>query len=234
MRELAAGLALAAALNAALVPPPARGARGLPAHLAPDTAVETAAFVSLGLRRMEADLELIRMLVYYGSPEPEQQRREEEIEKAGGEGETLFGGGRYPEIFPRARRINDLDPKFGYAVLYAAGALAFNLDRPQQALDLLTRALERDPLNLQYQAYIAAVGFHRHGDMKRALEVLEPTLARPDCPTMIKSLVAFMDRRSGRRVEAARVYRDILATSRDAGYRRAAETALAELAAEAH
>lgn len=242
MRELAAGLLLAAALNAAVFPDlrggaplsSGRVARGVPTKVSADTAVETAAFLGLGLRRLAADLELIRMLVYYGSPEPDQARREQAEEAAGGEGEKLYGGGHYPEILPRALSMLQLDPAYSYPVLYAAGALAFNLGRPAEALDLLAEARRRDPDNLQYAAYVAAVGFSRHGDLPRALAAIEPTLARPDCPTMIKSMVAFMYRRLGRRADAIRVFRDILATSRDEGYRRNARVALSELSAEPH
>jgi tetratricopeptide (TPR) repeat protein len=217
MRELAAALALSAAVN--LAPRPAVAPRPLP-RLAPDTAIETATLLSLGMRRLAADLELVRLLVYYGSAEP--SIPENRLEN---------GGGQYPEIGPRSRRILELDPSFSFAVLYGAGALAFNLDRPDEALELVASALERDPRNLEYRAYAGAIGFHRKGDTARALALLEPMLSQADCPTMIKSMVAFMYKRSGRRAEAVRVYRDILRTSRDAGYRATARNMLRELGA---
>lgn len=220
MRELALGLLLAGAVNAAFIPAARPPSRGVPMRLSPETAVETAGLMSLGMRRMAADLELVRLLVYYGTPE-----------EGASEHESENGLGRYPELLPRARRILDLDPKFSYAVLYGAGALAFNLSRPNEALDLLEDALKREPDNAQYRAYIGAVGFQKSGDTSRVLAVLEPTLSRPDCPTMIKSMVAFMYKRLGRRAEAIRVYRDILGTTRDAGYRATAEHALVELGA---
>lgn len=231
MRELAAGLLLSAALNAGLAPIAQPPPRGVPTGLSPDTAIETAGLLSLGMRRMAADLQLIRLLVYYGSPEEAVMKATEEIEKRGGEGEKLYATGRYPEMLPRARRILELDPKFSYAVLYGAGALAFNVGRPDEALDLLAEALQRDPDNAEYRAYVGAVAFAKKGDTSRVLALLEPTLARPDCPTMIKSMVAFMYRRLGRRADAIRVYDDILATSRDAGYRATARYALRELGA---
>jgi tetratricopeptide (TPR) repeat protein len=181
------------------------------------------------MRRMAADLGLIRMLVYYGTPEAEQARREEQAESAGKHGEELFGQGHYREILPRARRIRSLDPRYSYPVLYASGALAFNLGRPQEALDLLGEALKDDPGNEEYKAYVGGIGFAQSGDLPRVIAMLEPTLSRSDCPTMIKAMVALMYRKVGRRDDAARVYRDILATSRDEGYRGQAAHALAEL-----
>lgn len=207
MRELLLGAALCAGVNAGTssLRPPMRAAAP---KLEAESAVQTTGLMSLGMRRLAADLELIRLLVYYGTPEP-------------GQSESAFenGGGHFPEVGPRARRILDLDPSFSYAAFYAAGALAFNLERPDEALDLLETAGKNDPANAQYALYVAAVGLARKGDARRAVEALEPMLASPDCPTMLKSMAALMHRRLGHKKRAAEIYLDILGTSRDSGYR---------------
>jgi len=223
MRELAAGLALCAALNAgffaAWTPPP----RPIPLKLDPETAIESAGLLSLGMRRVAADAGMIRLLIYYGT-----------VETGSDEEAAVQGGGSYPEIGARARRILALDPTFSYASLWAAGALAFNLKRPDEALALLDDALKADPGNWKYRAYVAAIGFKKKGDSGRVLALLEPTLSQPDCPTMIKSMVAFLYERAGRRDDAIRVYREILATSRDEGYRHNARRKLEELGVSPH
>ncbi len=219
------GLALCALLNAAaagLRPPVGLG--GLARALSPETAVETAALFSLGMRRLAADAGLVRLLLYYGSAEEEGVHAHEGRDHA-----HSWGGGRYDELGPRALRILDADPTFSYAALYSAGALAFNLDRPEEALRVLEDALRRDPRNFQYKAYIAAVGFHKKGQPEGVLRLLEPVLSEPDCPTMIKNMAAFLYVRAGRRREAAALYREIHETSRDEGYRRLAERELARL-----
>lgn len=234
MRELALGVALACAVNAGARALVAVASRGVPLRLSPETAVQTAGLMSLGMRRMAADLELIRLLVYYGSREPGQEEIEDEAEKGGFDPlhpDRFWGGGHYPEIGPRARRILELDPSFSYPVLYGAGALAFNLNRPGEALALLEEALKREPKNNEYRAYLGAIGFHKQGDVERVLALLAPTLSQPDCPTMVKSMVAYMYKRAGKRSEAIRIYHDILATTRDAGYRATAERMLQELGA---
>lgn len=223
MRALAAGLVLTAVLNLAARPlqPPPRPAEVRPT---PDQAVEAAGFLSLGMRRLAADVALTRMLIYYGTPEKDEHGHEH-----GGRGEG-YGGGHYDELGPRARAIMALDPSFSYATLYAAAALAFNLKRPDEALDLVAQGLKSDPGNVQYKAYAAAIGIYQQKDgLARTLELLEPTLAEPDCPTMLKSMVAFLYKRSGRREKAVALYREIAATSRDAGYRSLARNALSEL-----
>lgn len=228
MRALALALAACAGLNALLMrarPPRPPDPLGL--RLEAASAVETASLLSLGMRRLAADLGLIRMLVYYGTPESDHGEEAHVFDPE--HPEKFWGGGVYPELGPRAERLLDIDPSFSYAALYAAGALAFNLNRPEEALEVLRYGLARDPGNYQYHAYVAAIGFHRHGDTLSVVRLLEPGLASPDCPTMIKSMMAFLYKKIGRKEKAVRLYREILETSRDPGYRSVAERMLKEL-----
>ncbi|MDD5629566.1 MAG: hypothetical protein PHU21_10915 [Elusimicrobia bacterium] len=230
MRALLAACAACALLNGVglrLGPAP----WPLRQSLGPDSALETAALLSLGMRRLAADLGLVRMLIYYGTPESGGHEAHEEHEGHDpfdpAHPELSWGGGSYPELGPRALRILDADPSFSYAALLAAGALAFNLNRPEEALRLLDYARSRDPRNSEYQAYVAAIGFHRRGDPQGVISRLEPVLRAPDCPVMVKHLVAVLYVRAGQRGKARNLYREIRDTSKDAGYRRMAEAALA-------
>lgn len=236
MRWLAVGVALSAALNGGLRWLAPRAGVGRELKLEAETAVSTAALLSFGMRRLAADLGLMRLVVYYGSPESEPAAGHEPgdgHDHGGGfdpvHPERFWGGGDYPEIGPRARRILDVDPTLDYAALFASGALAFNLNRPDEALDVLRFALARDPDNLQYRAYAGAIGFHRKGDAAQVIALLEPTLSDPSTPTMIKSMLAFLYRRSGHKRKAVQLYLHILETSRDEGYRGQARRALEEL-----
>lgn len=218
MRSLAVALLGAVFLNLAFLPsrPVLPGLSVL--RLDQESALRVAGFLSLGMRRAAADVELIRLLVYYGTPEEGRHGHE-------------WGGGEYPELGLRARRALDLDPSLRYAALVGAGALAFNLQRPDEALALLSHALSRDPGYWQYRAYAGAIAFHRKGDVESAIRLLEPALDEPDCPTLIKSMTAFLYRRTGQREKAVRLYRLIHSTSRDPGYRGQAERALRALGA---
>jgi tetratricopeptide (TPR) repeat protein len=236
VRELALGLAAAAGLHAVFLGGPPSGRRA-PSNFSADTAVETVGFLSLGMRRLAADLGLIRMLVYYGTPEDESGHEGHGHPPGGHDAydpahpELSWGGGHYPELLARARAIRALDPRYDYPVFYAAGALAFNLNRPSQALDLLEEALRDDPGSAQLKAYVGAIGFLKQGDGRRVVEMLEPTLADPDCPTMIKMMLALMYRQQRRPADAVRLYREVLATSRDEGYKAQARHALSTLGA---
>lgn len=193
--------------------------------LNPDTAVESAGLYSLGLRRAAADLGLVRMLIYYGTSENPDGTPEVET---GHEGHH-HSHGMHRELLPRALAIIDADPSFTYSVLYAAGALAFNLNRPDEALRLLSYALSRDPRNAALRSFAAAIGFHKKGDINGVIALLEPLLEDQDCPTMTKHLLAYLYRKAGRVDRARSLYADILEHSRDEGYRTMAAAALREL-----
>lgn len=216
----ALGLAAAAALEPRL-------GSGLPSlagvHLDPATAIEDLAFLGLGMRRQAADLHFIRLLQYYGTPEQGESQAHEHDEKA-------YGGGDYPEMLPRAQRLLELDPYFRYGVLYAAGALAFNLDRPEQALVLLHAALLGDPRAWRYHLYIAAIAYRKDRQFGKLVGVLEPALSDPDCPAMLKAIVAGIYVKLGRRDRALALYRDIAENSRDPEYRELARTRYRRLA----
>lgn len=222
MRFWAAGLALILAGNAWVsrrFSPPFPDPTTL--SLTPESAVRTGVLVSMGMRRLAADLELIQLLIYYGTSE---NGVEEEPEA------FTFGKGNYPEIKSRVLRIIALDPSFRYAALYGAGALAFNLDRQVEALDILRVAAERDPKEWKYRMYAGAIAAQKKGDPGLIVRELTPVLSDPDCPTMLKHMLAFLNRRLGRREEAVRIYRDIL-RSRDPSYYPSARRALTELGA---
>lgn len=189
-------------------------------HLSHEDAVESAGLLSLGMRRLAADLAFTRLLMYYGS---EDERLSDQ--------DLHNGKGDYPELAARTMRILDLDPWFSYAAHYTAAALAFNMDKPNQALEVLRYAAARDPRNWQYRSYMAAIGFRRQGEARKVLLELSPVLRDPECPTMLKHIVAFLNRRLGHREEAIRLYRDVL-QSRDKSYHAMARAALRELGAE--
>lgn len=231
----AAVLAFSAALNYLVMPlVPSRGVDRLGLNAESETALEGAGLVALGMRRLAADLGIIRLIIYYGSPEEHDDdghghgsRAHEDFDPA--HPERHYGGGRYPLMGMKAKRLLDLDPAFKYPVLFAAGSLAFNLNRPDEAFELLTYALETDPKDLQYRTYIAAIALHRKGDVEGVIKILEPALSQPDCPTMIKSMMAYIYRKNGYMQKAIALYLDIYANSRDAGYKNIAKEKLKEL-----
>ncbi|MFH1620398.1 MAG: hypothetical protein ABIG11_10925 [bacterium] len=196
-----------------------------PDEIAPfaDSSMFDAFAVALGLRRLAADISFIRLMQYYGTSE-----HSEEESGHCHHGED-YGGDEYPEFFERARHVLDLDPYFRHAVLYAAGALAFNLGLPDEAVELITRVRRFDPKEWKYSAYLAAIGYKGARNPRQVADTLYPVIEDPECPTMIKQLVAFLSKRIKRYHKAAEIYEDIIRTSKDEGYIRNARQELQKL-----
>ncbi len=183
---------------------------------------EVILFLNLGMRRVAADIEMIRLLIYYGQHEA----MNDEIDVNKGSKSPLE---LYPEIGPRAERILALAPSFSYVRLYTAGALAFNLARPDEAIHLLKEGIQFDPQNGMYKAYIAAIAFSTHGDPEKVAEALSPYLKDRDCPSMLKNIVASIYLKIGKPALAAELYRELL-SSKDANYQEVARKMLQKIA----
>ncbi len=181
--------------------------------------------LALGARRLAADLWFVRLMQYYGTRElaPGEEEQEYAWLLPHGEHEphdqhAENGEGRYPEFLPLALHVMQLDPGFTAAGLYAAGSLAFNMDRPAEAERVLDLALKYYPDDWKYAKLLAAVGYSKSASPAEVARTIKPLLADKDCPVMLKQLAAFLDKKSGDYAGAAAIYADIAATSRDPGY----------------
>lgn len=232
----AAGSAVSVASYRSAFPPPSE-IRSPAAGAASDMLA-----LALGARRLFADVWFIRLMQYYGSselarhddedgdhglewlkPEEERGHRHDHAE--------LNGGGRYGEFLARSRHVLEIDPNFTVAGLYGAGSLAFNLNRPDEAVALLEYALKYSPREWKYLKVLAAIGYSRKGgDPAAVAGALAPLLKDPDCPVMLKQQAAFLNKKLGNYAAAAAIYADIAATSRDTLYVRNAERQLEALA----
>lgn len=213
-----------------------------------NSVVGDAGYLSLGLRRLGADLGFIGMMQYYGTPEKEtlhidtkslknKKITREDIEMSE---YHIYGiaprvhseieGGNYPEIIERAKYILTLDPYFNYPILFAAGVLAFNLNRPGQALEILNLARKYQPFYRDYNLYIAAIG-HKSKDPAQAARILDEAIKTPDTPVMIKNITAFLYKQTGNYARAYEIYLDIYQNSEDEKYAKMAEKQLLELKA---
>lgn len=178
---------------------------------------EDAAFVGFGMRKLGADINFIRLLQYYGSDE-------EALSEGDSRPDALpnpsagYGGGVYAEFLPRLRHIISLDPYFKYASLYGAGVLAFNLERPEEALSVLEEARQALPDEWQFSKYIAAIGYRNAREPEKVADLLDPIISLPDAPAMLKQQAAFLNKRIGRLKRAHEIYADIAATSVEKNY----------------
>lgn len=185
--------------------------------------------LALGSRRLFADLWFIRLMQYYGT-------REFHGDEEAGDGHhhhdehENYGGGSYPLFLPMARHVLEVDPAFTAAGLYAAASLAFNMQRGEEAQELINYALKYNPREWKYLTMLAAIGYSKAQNPVAVAEAIAPILKDPDCPVMLKQLAAFLNKKSGNYAAAAAIYADIAATSRDEAYVKNARRELEKLA----
>ena len=185
--------------------------------------------LALGARRLFADLWFIRLMQYYGTRE-----FTGEDEHGGGQHHhdehENYGGGSYPQFLPMARHVLEVDPAFTAAGLYAAASLAFNMQRGEEAQELINYALKYNPREWKYLTMLAAIGYSKAQNPVAVAAAIAPILNDPDCPVMLKQLAAFLNKKAGNYAAAAAIYADIADTSRDEAYVKNARRELEKLA----
>ncbi len=202
-------------------------------------AAEDAAAVSFGARRLFADLWFIRLMQYYGTRESvHDERVREHHAHHHADGSVCHHGagwekGLYPEFVPLSFHVLHLDPYFHSAVLYSAASLAYNLDRPAEAREVLELAIERAPREWRYHSLLAAVGYSGETDPAEIVRLLLPVVRQPDCPTMLKNQTAFLSKRAGDYATAAAIYRDMAENAPEKEYAERARRELEKLETEA-
>lgn len=225
---------------------------GLPPYGAPSLAryaLQDTTFVALGMRRLGADLALIQLLQYYGTPSNEDPRHPLDPPRwrraappalpAGHSAEdghdhhahfaSHDSAGAFPYLNLYGLRAGQLDPFFHYIYLFTGGALAFNLGREAQALDVLAEGTRNDPTFWRYRLYIGAIGFSKAQDVRRAIPLLEEAMKYADCPTLLKNILGNIYKQGKDYRNAARIFLNILETSRDPGYSETARRKLQEM-----
>ncbi|MBI3291321.1 MAG: tetratricopeptide repeat protein [Elusimicrobia bacterium] len=171
--------------------------------------------VFLGLRRLTADLAWIQLLLYYGTPE------EGPGEESGGHHHPdplSYGGGRYERFLEYCQRVVRIDPSFITAYLYGAGALAWNLKRSDEAVELLQEGVQRNPQAWQFHKYLAAIGFKQRGEFAKVASLLEEAIRDPACPSMVINILGNTYKDEGRYPEALRVFLELYDRAKDPEY----------------
>lgn len=134
--------------------------------------------IFLGMRRMTADIAWIAVLQYYGSYDMIHQ------------GPNSDSKVLHPALKVLVQRVIRLDPYFHFAHLYGAGSLAFNLDRYDEALEILEEGIKYNPTYWKFRLYVAAIVWKQKGQYDNMIPLLEQAITYPDCPAMVKSCLA--------------------------------------------
>jgi tetratricopeptide (TPR) repeat protein len=184
----------------------------------------------MGAHRVAADIAFVQFLQYYGLSMHDPDA--EEVDEHDPNHHHDYAGGPYPKLLEFGQRIARLDPYFNPAILDVAGALAFNQKRTAEALVLLEEAAVLDPSFYRYRLYMAAILYRDKGRDDKVAEVLAEAIQYPDCPLVLKNILANLYVKYGRFADAARVRLHIIETAPVEGDREFSRRKLAQILAK--
>lgn len=172
----------------------------------------------LGSRRAAADFAWLRLMQYYGTHfEDEENEEEAGHTEEEHQGHVHMFEGKYNDLKFRSNAVLKLDPYFKYAYIYAAGALAFNHERQEEALEILHFGIKHLPKYWKLPSLMAAISYREKKDIKRTVETLSMWLDDPETPVMLKNILALLYEKLGDYEGAKRAW-EIIAESADEGY----------------
>jgi tetratricopeptide (TPR) repeat protein len=151
--------------------------------------------IVFGFRKLTADLAWIQTLVYYGTSEDPNN------EEAGEQ-----GGGQYPLFLAYCQRVEQIDPNFTYVFYYGGGVLGWNLSRLDEAEELLREGIKLHPKEWRFQQYLAALAYQKNHNINKLTEFLESFVEQPDCPNLLRSILANIYKKQKRYLEAIRIW----------------------------
>ncbi|MFA5975999.1 MAG: hypothetical protein WC859_07520 [Elusimicrobiota bacterium] len=173
--------------------------------------------IAAGLRRLAADIAWIQTLQYYGTAEEGQS-----------DFESDNGMGDYPLLLSYCQRVTRIDPFFSYAYYYGAGSLGWNLNRWDEAEILLRQGIQNNPHDARLKEYLGSIAYEHNHDVSKLAEFLESFIYDPECPNLLRSILANIYKKQKLFGKALRVWVMVYDTG-DPTYRTAAETHIREL-----
>jgi hypothetical protein len=164
---------------------------------------QDAAFVATGFRRLGADVAWIQLL-----------------QNMGNFGAAKEFGEDYPQLKADTLRITRIDPYFRKAYLFGAATLAWirPINRPAEALEVLQEGIHYNPQYWQFRMYVAGIGYKVSNQFDKMVGMLEDAVQQPDCPTMVKSILANAYKQQGHYADAINVWRIVLADPKGRDY----------------
>jgi tetratricopeptide (TPR) repeat protein len=161
----------------------------------PESDLTDFAGIALGMRRLAADLAWIQTLQYYGTPEADQS-----------EADFENGWGHYPKFLALCQRVTHIDPFFTAAYYYGSAVLGWNLNRLDEATELLKEGIAKNPKEWRLEQYLAALAYQKNHDMKNLAKFLESMVQDPDCPNLLKAILANIYKKQGDYAKAIKLW----------------------------
>jgi len=118
----------------------------------------------------------------------------------------------HPDLLNLTLRVVRLDPHFHYAYLFSGGALAWNYDRTDEALEILREGIRNNPDYWQFHLYISAIIYKKNLRSGEMLALLEEAVRQKDAPNMVRVILANYYEKMGRLADALKIWVDVVET----------------------
>jgi len=178
--------------------------------------------IAMGLRKLTADLAWIQTTIYYGTQEEGVNPEEAES-----------GGGHYPLFLAYCQRVARIDPNFMYIFYYGGSALGWNLNRLDEAVELLKEGIKAHPKEWRFQQFLAAIAFQKNHDINSLIDFLKVFIEERDCPNILRSILANIYKKQQRYMDAIHVWM-IVYDTKDPNYTQRSLSQIEQLAQKAH
>lgn len=117
---------------------------------------------------------------------------------------------RYAKLYDYCALASDLNPQFISIYTFGGNALAFHLNRIDQAAKLFEKGIKANPSAMRLKFLLAAIGYQHTEDYKMIIPVFEEEAGRPDAPPMLVNILANTYQKVGRYQDAIRVWKKLL------------------------
>lgn len=201
-------------------------------------ALQDLAFTVTGFRRVAADVAWIQFLQYLSGEQGEGDAR-------GGRPRDLHAGHAHGEdcshedghgttaegVRSEALRVARLDPRFVEPYYFGAGILAFDpsMRKPYEAIGLLQDGISHSPREWRLQTIMAAILYKVQDKPGPMIAELEKLAAAPDCPGLMRAILANIYKEAGRYRKAIEIWELVLESPSPSGERERAEREIREL-----
>ena len=185
--------------------------------------------IIFGLRKVVSDIAWIQLLQYYGS-EPWEIGEEESIASEDKnkhcyhqhhscyEHITKVQKEKYKRLLDYFKRVVILDPLYILAYFYGIGALAWNVERPEEALELAELGLknlefQKDDPNSEYWEivkYQQAIYYKLSGNYEYMINKLKDIVENGRAPNLVKAILANLYKKYGYYKEAVKIWEELL------------------------
>jgi len=115
------------------------------------------------------------------------------------------GADKFSKLYDYCRLASDLNPQFISVYTYGSAALAYQLHRVDEAVNLLRKGIVANPQANNLKMLLAAIAYHDSANYEREIPFLEIQIAQGNAPTMLVNILANTYKKVGRTDDAIRL-----------------------------